>query len=92
MDEKINVNLIIADRSYPLKINASEEEGVRIAAAEINDRIKDLRTKYDADDKQDYLAMATLQYAVENQNTISKETLDEDKINASLDEIEYILA
>ena len=69
MDEEektININLIIADRPYPLKIKVSEEEDIRIAAKEINQKVKDFQKTYSAKDKQDYLAMCALMISVES--------------------------
>lgn len=65
-EETININLIIADRPYPLKIKISEEEDIRIAAKEINQKVKDFQKSYSAKDKQDYLAMCALMYGVES--------------------------
>lgn len=65
-EETININLIIADRPYPLKIKPSEEEDIRIAAKQINRKVQDFQQSYSAKDKQDYLAMCALMFAVEN--------------------------
>ncbi len=62
----ININVIIADRPYPLKIKKSEEEDVRNAAREINEKVKQFQQVYAAKDKQDYLAMSALMYAVQS--------------------------
>ena len=62
----ININVIIADRPYPLKIKKSEEEDVRNAAREINEKVKQFQQIYAAKDKQDYLAMSALMYAVQS--------------------------
>ncbi len=62
----ININVLIADRPYPLKIKKSEEEDVRNAAREINEKVKQFQQVYAAKDKQDYLAMSALMYAVQN--------------------------
>lgn len=76
-EETININLIIADRPYPLKIKVSEEEDIRIAAKEINQKVKDFQKSYSAKDKQDYLAMCALMYGVES--------ITNKKISASID-------
>jgi cell division protein ZapA len=62
----ININVIIADRPYPLKIKKAEEEDVRNAAREINEKVKQFQQVYAAKDKQDYLAMSALMYAVQH--------------------------
>lgn len=82
-EETININLIIADRPYPLKIKLSEEEDIRIAAKEINQKVKDFQQSYSAKDKQDYLAMCALTFAMESlvakksSNTVSSSIHDE---------------
>lgn len=62
----ININVIIADRPYPLKIRKDEEEEVRKAAKAINEKVMQFQQVYAAKDKQDYLAMCALMYAVQN--------------------------
>ncbi len=76
-EETININLVIADRPYPLKIKPAEEEMVRNAAKELNRKIKDLKDQYAAKDKQDYLAMCALMYAVESHGARDKVDIDD---------------
>jgi len=59
----ISIKINIADRVYPLKIDADEEELVRRAAKLINDRIKEFQENYAVKDKQDLLSMCVLHYA-----------------------------
>ena len=61
----LNINLVIADRPYPLKVSPQEEENVRRAARAINQKVKEYQRQYDAKDKQDYLAMCALWFASE---------------------------
>ena len=69
MDDKLSINVNIADRMYPLRIERSEEEGIRRAAKIINDRIAQYRQKYVSKDVQDCLAMATLQFVIQKFDT-----------------------
>ncbi len=91
-EEIININLIIADRPYRLRIAASEEESVRTAAKLIKDKLADLKKTYDAKDKQDYLAMAALMFCVES---ISKkktsESISKESLAPQLEQINHIL-
>lgn len=64
----ININLTIADRVYPLRIKPEEEETVRTAAKLIQQKVKDLSLLYEGKDKQDFLAMCALTYAVDLEN------------------------
>lgn len=63
--ELININLLIAGRSYPLKIKPEEEEIVRRAARRVNEKVQEFQEQYSAKDKQDYLAMCALMSEVE---------------------------
>lgn len=74
----IHINIIIADRPYPLKIKQSEEETIRQVTTEINQKVKEFQKSYVNKDKQDFLAMTALLFAVES--------LTQKKANNSLDE------
>lgn len=64
----VNMSVQIAERSYPLKVQQSDEEIMNNAAKLVNDRIKEYQRNYAGKDKQDYLAMCLLNLAVENLN------------------------
>jgi cell division protein ZapA (FtsZ GTPase activity inhibitor) len=68
MDER-SINVELAGRAYPLTINVAEEENVRKAVNEINESIARLKASYPLTDKQDLLAMASLEVAVRALNT-----------------------
>ena len=93
MEEKLKIKISIADRVYPLTVDASQEEGLRSASKKIDMMIKQFEENYAVRDKQDVLAMCALQFAsqVEQKqidNTIDgSETIDRlQKINAVLDQ------
>ena len=90
-DELININVIIADRPYRIKIKPKEEENVRRAAKQINDKIKEFQNTYEAKDKQDYMAMCALLYAVDILNHESKPAAADDNLNTKLEELDDIL-
>ncbi len=61
---KLKINIVIAGRTYPLSVNTTqEEEGMRKAAATINQLITKYEQNYAVSDKQDVLAMCALQFA-----------------------------
>ncbi len=86
MSEKLKIKLSIANRVYPLTIEANQEEGLRKAAKNIEAMIKQFEQSYSVRDKQDVLAMCALQFASQvEQKTIDKENVNEhveDKLNA----------
>ncbi len=61
-----NINVMIAGRSYPLRIKSEDEVAIRGVVEEINDKIKEFQLTYKNRDKQDCLSMALLTYAVES--------------------------
>ena len=90
MSEKLKIKLSIANRVYPLTIDANQEEGLRKAAKNIEVMIKQFEESYSVRDKQDVLAMCALQFASQvEQKSIDKETVNEhleEKLQA-LDEL-----
>lgn len=87
----ININLIIADRPYPLKIKKHEEEDVRNAAKEVNEKVKQFQQVYAAKDKQDYLAMSALMFAVQNKDIHKKNDQQSHQFDDELQALESIL-
>ncbi len=77
----LSIKIKIADREYPIKAPASEEEKLRNAGKAINDKIRMYKAQFGIDDKQDLLAMVAIDFMVEKlrleedtsgvQNTIS---------------------
>lgn len=90
----IPINIIVADRSYRLKIDPDDEEIVRKTLKTINEKIIDYKTNFAGKDMQDYVSMVLLWYATEQQKpteemasqTGSQEKLDklEDLLNKAL--------
>lgn len=90
--EKLKIKISIADRIYPLTVDASQEEGLRSASKKIDVMIKQFEQNYAVRDKQDVLAMCALQFASQLEqksidktvdNTVSIEKLK--KINEMID-------
>lgn len=63
-DEKLSIRVNVADRYYPLKIDREDEEKIRRAAKNINDKVFQYKSKYTDKDTQDFLAMAALQFVI----------------------------
>jgi hypothetical protein len=54
---------------YPLRVERTEEEGIRKAAKIINEKVSQYKQKYASKDLQDCLAMATLQFVIQKSDT-----------------------
>ena len=86
MAEPLKIKLSVADRVYPLTINPSQEEGLRLASKKIEEMIKKFEQSYAVRDKQDVLAMCALQFAAQVEqkqiDTSSNTQETEDKLKA----------
>lgn len=60
---EITINIMVAERTYKLKVDSEKEERVRRAANTINDQIKLYAQAYAYNDNQDLLAMTAIQLA-----------------------------
>ena len=90
MDDKLSININIADRLYPLRIERKDEESIRKAAKIINDKVGQYKQKYVSKDLQDCLAMATLQFVIQKFDTERK--VDNSQLVAELEVMNDFLA
>lgn len=90
MSDLIPVNIIIADRSYRLKIQAEDEEIVRKTIKTINEKIIEFKTNFAGSDMQDYVSMVLLWFATEQQKPTIQQTLHAESLE-KLTRIESIL-
>ena len=72
----IPINIIIADRSYRLRIDSADEEIVRKTIKTLNEKIVDYKTNFAGKDMQDYVSMVLLWYATEQQKPTLQQTSD----------------
>lgn len=75
--EKLKIKISIADRVYPLTVDASQEEGLRSASKKIDSMIKQFEENYAVRDKQDVLAMCALQFASQVEQSNIKSEVDQ---------------
>ena len=94
MAELIPINVIIADRSYRLKVEPKDEEMVRKTVKLINEKVFEFKNKFAGKDMQDYVSMVLLWFATEQtkstsdiiqqQETVSKLTSIETQLDKML--------
>ena len=77
MAEFLNINLDIAGKKYPLRIERAKEELYRKAEKEINRWVATIESRYRMD-KEGCLAMAALQVALQNVEHATSRTIDDD--------------
>lgn len=75
---ELSIKIKIAEREYPMRIDAEEEERLRQASRLINEQISQYRNQYGATDKQDLLAMVAFDAFVQK---LEHEKIRQDTIN-----------
>lgn len=96
MDGTTNITVLIAGRPYPLKIKEGDEPIIRRIVKEVNDKIALFQNTYPRKDRQDWLAMTLLTYAVDvfkaqSQSTPAPEATDNTAITERLAQIDTLL-
>lgn len=86
----IPLNLVIADRTYRVKINPKDEEVVRKTAKTINDKLIEFKTAFAGKDMQDYIAMVLVWFATEQNAAISNE-VNLDNVTSRLNTLEKMI-
>src|SRR5688500_8346412 len=89
-DELIPLNILIADRTYRIKINPKDEEVVRKTAKTINDKIVEFKTAFAGKDMQDYIAMVLVWFATEQNAAISNQ-VNMDNVSSRLQTLEKMI-
>jgi hypothetical protein len=87
--ERVSREVVIANRTYPLRIFKNDEERVLNIVKSVNQKIEQLRSVYDAKDNQDYLAMCLLQLYTQQNNTFDSSSM---LLEPQLSKIESLLA
>ena len=90
MSELIPVTILIADRTYRLKILPKDEEILRKTVKTINEKIIEYKTQFAGKDMQDYVSMVLIWFATE-QNTTTAHQVERDSITGQLETIEKML-
>ncbi|MEZ7884475.1 hypothetical protein SDC9_90096 [bioreactor metagenome] len=87
--EQQSIHITIAERVYPLRIAAQDEEKIRAAAKLINEKVDLYRKKYSNRDIQDALSMALLQFVIRLLEAEKRE--ESSQIIADLKSLDHLL-
>lgn len=89
-NDLIPLNLVIADRTYRIKIAPKDEEVVRRTAKTINDKLVEFKTAFAGKDLQDYIAMVLIWFATAQNAAISNE-VNMDNVGGRLQTLEKMI-
>ncbi len=87
--ETTNITVIIAGRSYPLKIKVGDESNVRAIVKEVNEKINRFQMTYSNKDKQDCLSMALFTYAIDLHK--SRQATNHKELSTKITDIDQFL-
>jgi cell division protein ZapA len=90
MKELIPANVVIAERTYRLKIDPADEEMLRKMVKLINDKVYEFKSSFAGKDMQDYVAMVLLWFATEQTKT-SKDAFVIENADKKLASLETML-
>lgn len=91
MSDSISIKVQIANRTYPLKVKASQEEAILKAVRLIKERIEGNEKEYAVKDPQDLLAMCCLQLATEQMEVSFKTEGQLAEINKELENLSALV-
>jgi len=81
------INVVVAGRTFPVKVTEEEEKSVRNIEKDINSKIQEYRQKYADKDKLDLVIMVLLQQSLELDKIQSLEE-DISQAHAQIDTLE----
>lgn len=90
MDE-LSIKIKIADREYPMKVKPEDEERVRKAGKNINERIRSYRERFGIDDKQDLLAMVAFDCLVDKMETEENKGDLDDSVLEKINQLNHLI-
>lgn len=90
-DDLKSVKLVIAGRTFPIKVTSLEEATVKQLEEEINLKISEFQSMYPSRDKLDCVIMTLLTYTYDQQKSYPTTTTDKPILD-KLDEIKQTLA
>lgn len=90
MEEMIPVNIVIADRTYRIRVEKKDEEKVRKTAQLINQKITEFKVQFAGKDMQDFVSMALLWFATE-QSDVTEAVLKQEAALQDISEMQQLI-
>jgi len=86
----IPINLVIADRTYRIKIQPQDEAVVRHTAKTINDKLVEFKTAFAGKDMQDYIAMVLIWFATQQSANLGND-MEQKELQDKLGQLERMI-
>jgi len=92
MVDILSIKIKIGDREYPMKVKPEEEQRVRNASKQINEKLKIYREQFGIDDKEDLLAMVAFDCLVSKMKTEEQVDATDNTAEDQLDDLTNLIA
>lgn len=89
---ELSIKIRISDRDYPMRVDSSEEERIRVAGKLINEKLKHFREQFGIDDKQDLLSMTVFDAVMDKLKSDQTTTDNESIVQNKIEQIDRILS
>ncbi len=89
---ELSIKIKIADREYPMKVLASEEEYIRRAGRLVNEQYKAYKDRFKIDDKQDLLAMVAFDCLIDKIRSENKQSATNEVISGKLTDMDDLIS
>jgi hypothetical protein len=90
MEDLIPISVTIADRTFRIKVAASDEETVRKTIKFINEKVLEFKTNFAGNDMQDYVSMVLIWFATQPNPGVARQLHHAD-VSAELEKMELML-
>jgi len=88
---ELSIKIKIGEREYPMRVNATEEERLRLAGRALNEKMKIFKDAFGIDDRQDLLAMVAFDCMVEKIKAEEEQTTFSEKVGGKLADIDRMI-
>lgn len=92
MVDILSIKIKIGDREYPMKVKPEEEQRVRNASKQINEKLRSYREQFGIDDKEDLLAMVAFDCLVAKMKTEEQSHAIDSTAKDQLDHLEKLIS
>ena len=88
---ELSIKIKIGEREYPMRVNATEEESLRLAGRALNEKMKTFKDAFGIDDRQDLLAMVAFDCMVEKIKSENNQAAFSNKVALKIADIDRMI-
>ena len=89
---EVSIKIKIAEREYPMRVEASEENVIRAAAKLVDEKLKTYKDQFGISDKQDLLAMVAFDCMIQQTRAEEIEAGLDNKVSERVASLDAIIA